>query len=334
LPLRAKHGHEDISSFDYDKTSWEEVKSSYRKMGLTMPCCSAKAIPKTSKLGNYYFAHSIKGDCTSVAESQEHLYVKGVVAKAAKEAGWNVKTEWQGASSSGEKWIADVYCVKGNSQVALEIQLSRQTSEETFSRQNRYKNSKVRCAWLASSTVFNKSYIHHNKETPFFLISKPVVGKIPSVVDFDMTLPVFVNRLLSGNVKWIEEPWIYDIHYIEDLCWKCKKANKQIFGYSHELYNTQAKTVPNASTILSEVHDILSNEELKFLGLNTIGEFGDLKGNAPNFPFCNACIHCGAPQNNYYLMEKKRRNPENKFSIEYQSKSLFFTGDWVLNTKP
>jgi len=332
LPLRAKYGQEDISAFDYDQKSWDSLKSIYKKMGLLMPCCNAKAIPKTSKLGNHYFSHSVKGDCTSVAESQEHLYVKGLVAKTAKKSGWDVKTEWYGIAPSGEQWVADVYCQKGNAQVAIEIQLSRQTKAETLSRQNRYKQSGVRCAWIASKTVFDCNYIHSNKETPFFLISKPVVGEIPTLDSFNVSLVSFVDSLLSGNLSWTEEPWIHSIQYIEDQCWKCKKENKQVFGYFIDWYESRAMTVPNASTVLSEITNIVNNEDLKSLGLNSIGEFGKLKGNAPNFPFCNICLYCGAPQNNYYLMEKLKFNSETK-SVEYQSKNQF-TGKWLLNENP
>ena len=331
MPLRAKYGKKDISAFDYDQKSWESLKSTYKKIGLLMPCCNAKAIPKTSKLGNHYFSHANKGDCISVAESQEHLYIKGLVAKTAKEAGWEVKTEWQDTAPSGDQWVADVYCQKGNARVAIEIQLSRQTKAEILSRQNRYKQSGVRCAWIASNTVFDKSYIQPNKETPFFLISKPVVGEVPTVESFNIPLVNFVNNLLSGNIQWAEEPWVYDIQYIEDKCWKCKKQNKQVFGYSIDVYADRAKTVPNASTILAEISSIVGNNELKSLGLNYIGEFGELKGNAPNFPFCNVCLHCGAPQNNYYLMDKLKFNSEEK-SIEYKSRKQF-SGQWALNEK-
>ena len=294
-----------------------------------MPCCNAKAIPKTSKRGNHYFSHSAKGACASVAESQEHLYIKGLIAKTARDSGWNVKTEWCDTAPSGEQWIADVYCQKGNAKVAIEIQLSRQTKAETLLRQNRYKQSGVRGAWVASKTVFDSNYICPNKETPFFLISKPVVGQIPTIDSFNVSLVRFVSGLLSGKLSWTEEPWIYDIQYVEDQCWKCKRQNKQVFGYCIDVYGSRAKTVPNASTILSEIASIVSNDDLKSLGLNSIGDFGKLKGNAPNFPFCNACFYCGAPQNNYYLMEKLKFNLETK-SVEYQSKNEF-TGKWLLN---
>lgn len=327
LPLRAQYGHEAILAFEHDDESWENLKSNYKDMGLLMPCCNSKAIPKTSKLGNYYFSHSVKVDCTSEAESQEHLYIKGLVAKTAKELGWDVTTEWQEKTPTGEQWVADVFCQKGKAKVVFEIQLSRQTKKETIARQNRYKDSGVRCAWLASNTVFDSSYISPNKETPFFLISKPIMGEIPVVDCFNISLDNFIVSLLSGTISWVEEPWAYDIQYIEDMCWKCKKQNKQVFGYSFGVHYNRAKTVPNASTILNEIADIADSGELNALGLNSIGEFNELKGNAPNFPFCNVCFHCGSPQNNYYLLEKLTTNPKVKW-VELHSKKDF-SGSWV-----
>ena len=108
-------------------------------------------------------------------------------------------------------------------------------------------------------------------------MSKPVVGEIPIVDLFNISLVNFIKNLLSGNILWVEEPWDYDIYYIEDKCWKCKKQNKQVFAYSTDVYGDKAKTVPNASTVLNEITKIVDNEQLQSLGLNTIGEFGKLK---------------------------------------------------------
>ena len=333
MPLRARLGKDDIYSFEYDTESWNELKSKHKVIGLLMPCCDSKAIPKTSKLGNFYFSHSKKAECNSVAESQEHLYVKGLVAKAAKDSGWEVSTEWYGSSRDGDEWIADVYCVKGKAKIAIEIQLSRQTQSETLKRQKRYKQSGVRCAWIASNSVFDINFIHSNKDIPFFLINKPVVGCEPIVEQFNIPLKQFICSLLSGDVSWIEEPWVYDIEYVEDVCWKCKKNNKQVLGYGIDVYGDRAITVPNASTVLEKIKNILNNNQLKVLGLNLIGKFETLKGNAPGFPYCNVCIHCGAPQNNYYLMEKiKLSYEENDITlggVEYISETES-SGEWVI----
>ncbi|MGB0835401.1 MAG: hypothetical protein ACPGR2_12845 [Psychrobium sp.] len=334
MPIRARNGEHDVLAFEYDHASWEELKLNHKNLELLMPCCGSKATPKTSKLGNYFFSHAAKGECLSEAESQEHIYIKGLVAKAAKQSGWDVKTEWQGVSSAGEAWIADVFCAKGNADIAFEIQLSRQTKAETLARQKRYKESKVRCAWIASKSVFDSNYISPNKETPFFLIDKPVVGKDPHIEQFSIQLSSFIKKMLLGSLKWTEEPWVYRIEYIEDKCWNCHKPNKQVYGYGIDWFDETAKTVPNASTVLEKITGIIDNSELSVLGLNAIAAFDNLKGNAPKFPYCNTCLHCHAPQNNYYLMQKIQASYKDKNiktgTVEYSSKKET-SGEWVLN---
>jgi competence CoiA-like predicted nuclease len=95
-----------------------------------MPCCHVAAVPKTSTLGNYFFAHARRGECTTAPESAEHLYCKTLMAKAAASAGWTVTAERAGVSPGGEAWVADVFCEKGSAQVALEVQMSPQPREE------------------------------------------------------------------------------------------------------------------------------------------------------------------------------------------------------------
>jgi competence CoiA-like predicted nuclease len=121
VPLRAIHGDTEILAFDYDETGWTKLKAAYRDMAVRMPCCGQAAVPKTSKLGNFFFAHAVRGDCSSAPESQEHIFLKSLIAKAAKRAGWAVTTEWPGTTPNGELWVADVFCQKGAIKVAIEV---------------------------------------------------------------------------------------------------------------------------------------------------------------------------------------------------------------------
>ncbi len=269
-----------------------------------MPCCISSAIPKTSKLNNFFFSHARRGECTSAPESAEHIYLKTLIAKAAVRAGWSVVTEWQGETPCGTKWVADVFCEKENSKVALEVQLSYQSAHDLLARQDAYRQSGVRSAWFALSSKFKEGYLNPSKEIPFFYLLPFELGQEPLLRDFEVTLSVFVVGLLSKNVSWKCSPWVYLIHYLNDTCWKCGGNVKQVFGSSIGVYGESAKTVPNMSTVLRRFGDFIFNDELKALGLNTVGHFDRLKGNAPGFPYCNQCIFCGAPQNNHYVMKK------------------------------
>jgi hypothetical protein len=333
MPLRARMGQDDILAFEYNEKSWNELKKNYKSLLLIMPCCQAKAIPKTSKLGTFFFYHSVKGGCTSEAESPEHEYVKAIVAKSAKDAGWSVKTEWWGKSPSGERWCADVMCFKGEHlKIAFEIQLSPQSVKETQYRQERYKASGVRCAWFVSESSLGKRHFIPSEDIPLFIISKPKVDVIPIIQIFNENIDIFVEAMLSRKVAWKKEPWVYALSYLEDVCWNCNKLNKQFVGYSIDVYGEHFQTMAHASSVLKNARKIVSNDSLTSLGLNTIGRFDVINGKKTDYPYCNVCIHCGAPQNNYQIVKKREASSLHGESItegcvEYIS-DKDFSGEW------
>jgi hypothetical protein len=304
LPLRARRGDADVYAFDCDLIAWEYVKRTYKTADLRMPCCDSLAIPKTSKLGNFFFSHARRGECTTAPESAEHVFLKTLVAKAAVKAGWIVTTEKAGTSPQGADWAADVLCVNGRATIALEIQLSYQTVQELKARQETYASSGVRAAWFASGQRFKAGYLSPSQHIPFFVLPAIELGCDPLVHGYEVTLSEFVIGMLSKRLSWKSDPWEYGIHFLRDQCWVCGGEVSQVFGWSIDVYGDAAKTVPNMSTVLEKICDIISNDELRALGLNTIGKFERLKGNAPGFPYCNVCIRCGAPQNNHYIMKK------------------------------
>lgn len=315
MPLRAMYGDANVFAYECAAAQWAELKTSYKTKKLTMPCCGNGAIPKTSQLGTFFFSHTRQGECTTAPESAEHVYVKTLIAKAAVGAGWWVATEWPGETPDGEKWIADVFCKKGKASVALEVQMSYQSPSEMRVRQQRYKNSGVRCSWFLSSTIFKSNYSRPGKETPFFCLSPIEIGKEPSINEFAIGITDFVKGMLNGRLTWKEDPSEYHIQYINDACYKCHSPVKQVYGYNIDVYGDSVKTVPNASTVLEKMLGFISNDDLKKLGLNTIGRFDKMNGKVVNYPYCNVCIHCGAPQNNFYLLqnlEKIQRNPDNE----------------------
>lgn len=331
MPLRAFVGQECIYAFDFDDQSWLDLKQSYRTRCLRMPCCESAAIPKTSKLGNFFFSHTKRGECTSAPESAEHIYLKTIIAKAAKSAGWSVTTEWAGQTPDGERWVADVYCEKGNAQITIEVQLSHQSREMLVARQQAYASSGVRAAWLASEKAFKADYLPERREIPVFRVSDFAVGEEPVVTAFGIGVYEFVIGMLSKKLRWESTPFIYHIYYMRDACWKCCREVKQVYGYGIDVHEQIAKTVPNMSSVLSQFSKFISNDELKALGLNVIGSFGTLKGNAPGSPYCNVCIHCGAPQNNYYAMKKlaeQQSHGGDALGVETFVSTRDFSGAW------
>jgi len=109
---------------------------------------SRLVVMKTSTRGVKFFAHKSRGPCQSAPETEAHLALKTLAARAARRAGWTCSTEASGSSPSGETWTADVPAHRGQTKVAIEIQWSGQTNEESLYRQERYRQSGVRCLWL------------------------------------------------------------------------------------------------------------------------------------------------------------------------------------------
>src|SRR5438874_3822362 len=138
-----------VQAFDLSPDQWRILAIENRKARhLAMPCCSSQVILKKSGRGTQFFAHKAVGGCSTAPETETHLRLKGMVVEAARANGWNAATEVVGTTPNGEQWKADVLARKGDLKVAVEIQWSGQTKEETLRRQHRYKESRVRGLWL------------------------------------------------------------------------------------------------------------------------------------------------------------------------------------------
>jgi hypothetical protein len=70
---------ESIHSFNYDSDTWDLLKKTYKNSDLSMPCCGVSAIPKTSKLKNYFLHIKKQGECVTAPETAEHLYLKTLI---------------------------------------------------------------------------------------------------------------------------------------------------------------------------------------------------------------------------------------------------------------
>jgi hypothetical protein len=317
MPLRVINSiSTSLHAFDFDEEGWAQLKADYRSRGLRMPCCDADAIPKTSAKGTQFFAHARRGECTSAPESEEHLWYKQMIATAAQSVGWQVTTELRGQTPSGEDWIADVHCQKGTARVVFEVQASPQTDEELHHRQARYKVSGVRAAWFYAARLRRIPFTHDN-DLPAFVLSRVEIGEVPHVLGFDILLPEFVAGMLTKRLNWTterNEP--IHVEVISDVCWACKKIVRNVFGHIEDMqigeeppdeWHERHFTVAQLSEALEEVQQVVSNDELKTAGLNTVMKINYIRGKPTNWPYCNCCIHCGRPQNNYHVGEKLRK---------------------------
>ena len=156
MPLRCINPEgQNIHSFDLSADAWHALLQENKKAThLKMTCCNAAVVLKRSQLGTQFFAHKAKGMCATAPEREEHLILKQEAVLAARRNGWQANTEVSGRTPDGEEWRADVLAEKGKHKVAVEIQWSGQSNEETVTRQERYKKSGIRCLWLMRQTKF------------------------------------------------------------------------------------------------------------------------------------------------------------------------------------
>ena len=233
MPLRAKLNKKDVFSYEFDENSWNQLKASYKKETLMMPCCDNKAIPKISKLNNYFFAHARRSGCTSAPETFEHIFLKTLIAKIACSLGWDVTTEKVGETPEGKRWIADVFCIKGKAKIAFEIQWSSQTETEFKRRQEKYIASGVRTAWLYKLRR-NQDYLPTVYEMPAFGIQIKSDSGEMSVPQFDLSIDEFVRGMLEGKLKWRpkrNEKLIGKLITDYNQCWRCNTKLTLFFLY-------------------------------------------------------------------------------------------------------
>lgn len=319
VPIRAVSEQGDIHAFTLNSEQWTALKANYRGINLQMPCCGIAAVPKTSTRGNYFFAHARREGCAAANESPEHLYCKALIAKAALDAGWTVTTERPGTSPNGEDWVADVFCEKGTAKLAFEVQLSPQTKEETIRRQLRYKRSGVRGAWFFGARA-QRGTTAFCQETPAFNLRSIVVGEMPTIEQFDVNLPDFVNAMLQKRLRWTVPSYSrpHLVEFIADFCWACQRPIKQVIEHLHggdenaltpeDFYEGRwdlpAYTVATLSKSLEAVQLDVTNDQLAAQGLNLIGRRDVINGKQTRFPYCNLCLYCHAPQNNHFLSKR------------------------------
>lgn len=199
MPLRCMNGDVEELAFVHDSTSWDSLRSMNRAgRNLKLPCCGSDVTLKTSKLGNRFFAHAHRDMCASTGETAEHIQAKTIAAQAALECGWNVRTEDRYTDQDGE-CVVDVCCRKPGSTrgIAIEIQWSKQTDEDTEQRTERYKRHGLRTLWLM------KQYkVPVSKSIPAVRIEKSDSG-------FDVCLPstYYHPRWINATERRMPESW-------------------------------------------------------------------------------------------------------------------------------
>ena len=328
MPLKCLHDVETLYAFNYSNHEWVGLKAeNLNRRHLTMPCCGAKAVLKTSKLGTQFFAHARIGECTTAPETAEHLLAKNIIAKAVLTAGWEVGTEFSGQTPDGDEWVADVMAIRDHQRIAIEVQWSKQDQEETKRRQERYMRSGVRGLWLMRhlnllvekeiptyrlrykedshsfsvlmpSSSFNASWVgNHNKDDLHFWQQ-------------EIDLSTFVIGALNGSLKFapaIGQRMPVTVSTAPVQCWRCKGATNIIIGIEFEA----GKILIEHPSITADIYDfdeiyecddflytVFSPALLKQHGIGQIKRrFSRTVGGEY---LSNGCVHCDALQGRFF----------------------------------
>lgn len=266
MPLRCiDENGADIFAFDLDSIEWKALAALNRGGNiLKMPCCEAGVTLRRSKRGTQHFAHKVIGNCISAPETEHHLRLKQIAVEVARRYGWTVETEVRGSTPDGEEWIADVLARKNNARVAIEIQWSPQTPEETLRRQARYHRSGVRCLWL-----FRHAGFPITAELPAVQISAGDDGYAASLSNNSMPLQSFLDAAFDGRLKFglpSVGKAVVQIRAGDIECWKsqCKATTKIITGidviFGSLRYSWIVKSLEEAPpSVLRSVIDNLPN---------------------------------------------------------------------------
>ncbi|MDE0420734.1 MAG: competence protein CoiA family protein [Gammaproteobacteria bacterium] len=154
MPLRCidpTNDNRGVHCFDLTDAEWKALEArNRRERHLRMPCCDAEVVFRRPRSRIKHFAHKARPrGCLGGPETEHHIYLKMLAVERARLTGWEANTEVRGKTPKGEPWIADVLATrKGERALAIEIQWSRQTRDETRRRSRRYDDSRVRGIWL------------------------------------------------------------------------------------------------------------------------------------------------------------------------------------------
>jgi competence protein CoiA len=222
--------------------------------------------------------------------------LKQLAVEVARENGWQAEPEVPGQTPSGEQWKADVLAEKDNVKVAIEIQWSGQTEEETYRRQERYKQSGVRCLWLMRRCSFVP-----NKETPAVEIVHTPDGDFTAHIrpsDQKNAIPIrdllnacFQKRFRFGRANVSVRTGIMD-------CWKCGAETRIISSVDVQFgSHIRSFTVAEFEKYMDLFNAILSSLAPKL-------EIGTIKSRSSRTQersyLSNGCFHCDALIGQFY----------------------------------
>src|SRR5690606_4802438 len=259
-------------------------------------------------------AHHPSSSCDfSSGESREHQLCKYLILKYLHENGWTVIPEYRGQTPNGEIWIADIYAEKNKAKIAIEIQWSAQSIEETKRRQEKYIASGIRAVWFMRTTQKNKWDVldYQSYELPMFsiwldkethhLTASGAFNNWDSGDLVEIEFIHFFKKLMTGAVQYSIKPnssRLMQLAMNTIQCWKCKQPTNTIMEINYFIHHEKRLTKIERLSIeqLSQPHnELLNNPKLlqKYQYGFIVKRFSKTRGEAY---LSNGCFHCDALQ--------------------------------------
>ena len=242
MPFSCRSGKDVIYAEDFSSFEWENLKLRILNgtMNLELPYCNAKPSLRSGRYRSRHFAHlpgkccksDAWGNCSGTkkgqkgvkSESFDHIRIKEIIKEIAEKVGWRAQIEYKGQTPSADSWIADIFAEKGEFKIVFEIQISPQQFSSYRIRQQRYRESGIKCIWLSCVTPELS-----DEEIPVFELSKsngvfvvdfpvffiPGILKLPS--DFTgVSLGEFIQLMLERCILW-EQGWVSKFDQLASL---------------------------------------------------------------------------------------------------------------------
>ena len=209
----ANYNGERVVSLNFSTDDWLSLKANYREHALFCndPDCRSPMIPKTySSTGTQFFAHKSRNvSCVySGGESREHLYLKEVIFRTARELGFLPDFEVFLKIRRADVLVCD--------DIVFEVQLSLQSLQEYMQRSQDYWDLGKKVYWVVREA---ESSEHARLPYPaVFLYSVPddlyfSGNSIPTIAIYEafksepafMPLDEWVRDVLQHKSLWISD---------------------------------------------------------------------------------------------------------------------------------
>lgn len=217
----------------------------------------------------------------------------------------------------GNGWRADIFVIKGDKKIAIEVQLTRQSPKVLWERQSLYLRDNIEGCWLILNPY---KKLKEQIDLPIFYISSKDPVKI-SLIDNrkEVGLQEFLKEFLGGGIKFCNKVKTNNSQKVKIIfytmeCWKCGAVNH--LYYVDKYYSSSCNFVIDEMgalwsggnfefkpEIISAVKEYLKTEDGKNIHIGEIKErfSKTVKNKYKSF----GCYKCDSLFGDFFVFEAK-----------------------------